>query len=365
MKRLVIGLCLVLGLVARASAQDSAVSSKMMIAPSGYGVAPESQSYTYNLQDDGTARAWLRVDGVMMPKEGGAYAIQLPPGVKGEVLAWYRENGCPEYRGLVCFWPSTNMWREVETKLEDDQLTIVIPKRKVAEQDAYIGVGIGISYAVTDVTQKEWWGRRVVVETGKPDKYVNYLSVGVYLPDGVYARNKQVGPQGWGVMFSEMMNSGARDNAPSGAPKMMAQTMLDSAGSGHVSQYKNGLMPGESYRFSFMTSTSTWKLYYREIAIAVLWTLAIAMVLAILLRLIIGKKSVWWYLALMGLLMLLFVLVGGLWVTYHFNFGGGGGNYPGPLYSVTKESRGAVDGGVVQVAEPVSESVGENVDTAQ
>lgn len=362
MKKVIVGL-LILVSVGGVRAQETNIR---MIPPPGYGAVPESQNYTYNLQEDGKARVWLRVDGVMMPREGGEYSIQLPPEVSNEVLAWYRENGCPEYRGGVCLWPSTNLWREAETLIEGDQLTVVVPKRRVVEQDAYIGVTIGISFAVSDVTQKEWWGRRVAVETGKSEQYVNYLSVGVYLPDGVYARNKQVGPQGWGVMFSEMMNLGLRDSAPSGLPKMTAQTMLDSAGSGHIAQYKNGLMPGESYRFNFMTSTSMWKLYYRELGTAVLWMVAIAMVLAFLFRLLIGKKSVWWYLILMGLLLLLFVLIGGLWMTYHFNFGGGG-NYPGPLYSVTKEGRGAVvDGDVVQMAEPVvSEPVPESGENAQ
>lgn len=330
MKKILLGFVLSLALVGRVGAQEMTAPSKLMIVPpedSRYLTTSESHSYTYDLKEDGSASVWLRIDQVALPREGGEYEIELPPGHKGEVLAWYRGNGCPEYIAGICQWQyQTGIWRSVETRLNDNLLKIIIPARKVAKQDEYQGIAIGIYFSVEDLTQKEWWGRRVVVETAKTrlGRFVNSLNLGVYLPDGLYARNKQVGPQGWGEVFSEMMMAPSRDSAPTGAAKMIAQSRLDSAGNGHVFQYKEMVAPGESYRFSFMTATSMWRLYTRELGNALLWVVGIAVVLSLILHLIIGKKPLGWYFALTGLLILLFVMVGGLWVTYHYNLVSGG-----------------------------------------
>ena len=315
-------LALLVGLlsVTQVGAQDAMPVEKML-----YSVQPESHSYTVNLKEDGTSRAWLRMESIVFPRAGGEYRINLPSLASEDVLAWYRESGCAKYRGDMCAWDYLNVWKEVEVKKADSgEWVIVIPPRKVDERSFNAGGAIGITYLTQDLTEKRWWGREVKVSTASTKDFVNYVNIGVFLPDGVYGRSKQAGPAGWGMIVSEMGSMGAREQTPDGTPKMMASTMLDSVGGGHIFRSKTGVMPGESYSFNFMTSTSIWKLYYQEIASALGWVGGIAIVLALLLFLLIRRKPLVWYLAVTMLLLVLFGLVVGLWVNFQFNFGSGG-----------------------------------------
>lgn len=318
MKKWIVGLLLFVS-VGRVGAQET-VSKYLM--PDYY--SPQSHSYTVNLKEDGTSRVWLRIDAVFLPREGGEYKIKLPNLENEEVMAWYRESGCTKYRENVCDWNYINVWNEVVVrKGEGGEWVVVVPPRKVDERSINAGGAIGITYLTTDLTEKTWWGREVKVNTAATEDFANYVSVGVFLPDGVYGRNKQKGPQGWGAMVSEMGSMGARESAPDGAPKMLASTMLDSAGNGNIYRSWSGMMPGESYSFSFMSSTSIWKLYYQEVMLTMGWVGGIALVLSLLLFLLIRRKSIWWYLVVTALFLLLFAMIVGLWFTFQFNFGAG------------------------------------------
>ncbi|MFH1244468.1 MAG: hypothetical protein V1487_02785 [bacterium] len=340
MRKLVVGILIGLLVVSRASAQEIMK----------YPTSPESQNYTYVVKEDGTARAWLRADSVVVPLSGGEYQLTLPDNYKGEVLGWYRENGCPEYVNYICTWRGGNSWKEAKVKVENGELNLTIPERKIAKQDETTPVTIGISFATEDITTKRWWGREVGVATAKPKQFVAYLSVGVYMPDGVYVRDTQQGPAGWGQAMSEMMGASGMRADNTNFAKMAAPTMLDMAGGGQINRSWNNLMPGEDYGFKFMSSTSTWKLYAKELGWGAIWASAIAAVIALLLRMLIPKKSLGWYLGLVGLLIVLFILIGGLWVGYRFifSYGPSGGSYPMPLLRTIEKSDvgGVVDPGL-------------------
>jgi len=319
MKRWILGLLIGLLSVTPVAAQDTV--SKYLIPNS-----PQSHSYTVNLKEDGTSRVWLRIDAVVFPREGGEYKIRLPNLENEEVMAWYRESGCVKYRGNVCDWDYINVWKDVVVKKgAGGEWIVTVPPRQVDERSINAGGAIGISYLTTDLTEKMWWGRQVKVTTATTMDFVNYVNIGVFLPDGVYGRNKQKGPQGWGVMLSEIGSMGVRELAPEGAPKILASTMLDMAGNGHINRSRTGVMPGESYSFGFMSSTSIWKLYAQEIGVSLGWVLGIAVVMSLLLFLLIRRKSLGWYLAVTVLFLLLFAMLAGLWFTFQFNFGMTGG----------------------------------------
>lgn len=308
----------------RVAAQELVPAELSMRVP---GYSTESQAYTYSVKEDGTARVWMRADGVVLPIIGGEYNLTLPEGTTGEVYGWYRENGCPRYENLICIWGGGNVWQEAEVIQEGNKVTVKIPERKIAKQDESVGLSVGLVWGVGEITSKKWWGREVKVVTGKTNNFVSYLSVGVYLPEGVYGRDKQQGPGGWGANLAELSRGGG-EVAPAMDAKMAGPSILDSAGSGQIYKYRNNIAPGEDYQFSIMSSTSAWKLYWREIMVAGAWIVAIAVVLSILMYLIVGKKPWWWYVLVTLLIVILFVLIGGLWVTYRFGLSGEGGNYP-------------------------------------
>ena len=211
---------------------------------------------------------------------------------------------------------------------------LTIPERKVAARDERTPVTIGLSFQTGEVTSKKWWGREVTIVTGKPSQFVSYLTVGVSMPEGVYARDKQAGPSGWGQTIMEAMSLQSNKAAsPVADARLMATTMLDMVPNGQVVRERSNVMPGEEYKFSVMSSTERWKLYGTEIGWGVLWIAGIAIVLALILRMLIGKKSLGWYLGLVVLLAVLFVLIMGLWIGYRLTVGGvSDGRYPMPLY---------------------------------
>jgi hypothetical protein len=201
------------------------------------------------------------------------------------------------------------------------------------------------------VTDKKWWGREVLVSSGVSEDVVSSLNIGVTMPEGVYVRDWQTGPSQWATTMNEMMMGRAASS--DGMGKLMGPMALDNAGSGQISKYWSNLMPGEQYKFEFMSTTAIWKLFYREIGWAMLWILAIGVVFSLLLRMLIGKRPWVWYLGVVALLSLLLILIGGLWLTYRFSLGTGSGNYEGPVYSITKESSRSNESGDMTVTSPV------------
>ena len=305
---------------------------------------PESHSYTYSLKEDGSAVVWLRVDGVPVPEKGGEYHLILPENVTGEVLGWYRDYGCAKYDAGMCIWEGNNAWKKTEIKRNGNEIFLKIPDLKPTKLNREIPMNVGISWNVPEATTKKWWGREVAIKSAVSDEFVQYLTMGIYLPQGVYGRDKQQGPSGWGRAMNEMM--GTR-NVAMDAPfssKMASASMLDLAGSGQISRTRNNLTPREEYKFSLMSSTSVWKLYVSEMAWGVVWIFLIAIVLTLLMYMVIGRKSFWWYGALVLLIMTLLILVGGLWVSYRYTVGGG--EDPIPLYKnmeVSSPDAAAVD----------------------
>lgn len=319
------------------------VEAQEMVAPDmklGYPVNQESHSYTYVIKEDGTARVWMRIDSVVMPNEGGEYKYVLPDNTSGEVWGWYRENGCPRRVGVQCIWEGNNAWKEVEVKKVGQEITLTVPARKVAKLDESTPITLGIGYGVGDVTSKKWWGRTITITTGTGTGVVNYLGVGVYMPDGVYVRDRQQGPANWSERFNEVAMSQADMAVPAVATKMIGPSWLDMAGGGVINRYRQNLLPGEVYSFSFMSSTAWWKLFYPEMAVGVGWIIGIAVVLALLLRLLVGKKPVTWYLGVMVLIALLLLMIAGLWWTTK-SVGGGAVS---PMPAVRLEKTMSVDG---------------------
>lgn len=313
------------------------VGAQEVVAPDmklGYPVLAESHSYTYVVKEDGSARVWMRIDSVVMTKAGGEYKYILPENVAGEVWGWYRENGCPRRVRVQCIWEGNNVWKEVVVKQEGRELTLIVPVRSVASIDESTPITLGIGYGVSDVTSKKWWGREVKITTGAREEVINYLGVGVYMPDGVYVRDRQQGPTSWSERFNEVAMSQADMAVPAVATKVIGPSWLDMAGGGVISRYRQNLLPGEDYSFSFMSATSWWKLFYPEMVVGVGWIIGIAVVLALLLRLLVGKKPVSWYLGVMVLIAILLLMIAGLWWTTKSV--GGGSVSPMPAVRLDK-----------------------------
>lgn len=335
MQKLLVGLLLLIGSVGRVSAQEMMIAKPTMIRDP---LQMEYHNYSYVVKEDGSARGWLRVDGLTKMEKGGTYQITLPEGTQEGVLGWYRRDECGRYeRGLCVLYE--NQWREAEVKQDGMSVTVVIPPAKATQQPFnYQGsISVGVGYRVGDVTTKKWWGREVAVWSGISDGIVSNLNIGVTMPDGVYVRDYQTGPSQWAASMNEMMMG--RASSADGLGKLMGPMALDMAGSGAVSKNWSNLMPGEQYKLQFMSATEIWKLFNQEIGWAILWMAAIGIVFSLLLRMLVGKKPWLWYLGIVILLTLLLVLIGGLWLTYRFSLGTGGGNYPGPVYSIMNEAK--------------------------
>lgn len=324
-----------------------AQEKSLIMPPPDVFYSPETQNYTYVVRDDGSAQAWMRADGVTVPRAGGEYKFTLPEGSKGEVRAWFRENGCRQYRGEICTMYGGNEWRGLTIKNEGREITASFPERQVDERDLRVPVTVGLMYGMERVTTDKWWGREVKITTGEPSAAVSYLYVGVYVPDGVYVRDTQQGPKGWGqaiTMLARSESSAALDKAalPVGQP-----AMFDYAGGGEIYRSRPNLAPGEAYSFSFMSSSSIWKMFAKEMIWGVVWLTAIAVVFSLLLYMIVGKKSLRWYLGVMILLIILMLLVVGLWFSYQLNFGRGGGDFRIMNSEVQKMDAGVAPAGPV------------------
>lgn len=295
------------------------VSSAPMISPT-----TETHYYSYSVKEDGSANVWLRIDELQTATKERIYSLELPKGTKGEAKAWYRDNvncvypmkGIEEgsigvesdlsYQRFPCI-EKTNEWQELKIKQKGDKIDVFIPKSKVATNQYNQTMSLGLSFKMENITNKKWWGREIKVETAKSENYITYESAGVDLPGGVYLRDKQSGPANWG----EMMNSTTVMSLDSrGIGDMDSQAfnplMFDSAGGGQIVRDKSNISPGENFSFVLMSATSMWKLYLKEIGFMLGGFLVLVLIAASLLRLVIGRKPLWWYMAV-TLLMAIFV----------------------------------------------------------
>lgn len=314
----------------------------------------ESQSYTYAVKDDGTATVWLRVDSVSIPLEGGEFRYTLPENATDTPKFWYRETGCSRYQGDICMYYLQN-WVEGELSMDGKTVIGTIPKRQIDARDLDIPISVGLTYSLSDVTEKHWWGRSVKIVNGTTDTITQFVNVGVYIPDGLYVRDRQQEPSGWSTTITSMLTQPASLADEKAGWERSSIPMFDYIGGGNVYRNRNNIGPGEVYSFTFMTSGTVWKLYYRELSIAALWLLGIAVVLSLLLYMLVGKKPLKWYLALVFLLFILFVLLGGMWLTSRGVPGGIVRGYPGG--PVMLDAKSALESTPVDISgtEPAAE----------
>lgn len=335
MKRILLSIFLLIASVAQGSA--IALAEPAVIRPSLAPMVQNYHSYTYVVEEDGSARVWLLMDNVQTREQAQTVRYTLPDNYTGETLAWYRENGCMEYRQDSCVYYGNTNWQPLEVQVVGRELEVSVPQAQYPGRFGENNVSFGLMFNISDATSKNWWGRTVNIRTGSSDQHVANVNVGVYLPEGLYTRDRSQGPRNWAASLSESIS--IANNRPAAGDLTSAKAMmLDRAGSGQVYRYAYNLLPGASYSFSFMSSGSLWALYYAEILVSLLWLVAIAVVIAVLLRLIVGKKPLRWYMALIGLLVLLSVLLGGLWFTFYTAFGSRyDGGYPMPMMGVAKD----------------------------
>lgn len=357
MKKLIFGVLNLLLVASPVSAQVGSSSTGMALPPEKMMLPQmlESQNYTYSVKEDGTAVVWLRVDSVTVPLEGGEFRYTLPEKATGTPKFWYRESGCARYQGQICTFYSQN-WVEGNVTLDGKKVTAQIPKREVDARDSYVPMSVGLSYSLSDITEKHWWGRTVTITNGTTDRITQYVSVGVYVPDGLYIRDRQTEPSGWGNTVTTMLSQPAAQSDEKAGWDRSSVPMFDYIGGGNVYRSRNSVGPDEVYSFNFMTSGNVWKMYYRELGTAVLWLFGIALVLSLLLYMLVGKKTLRWYLALMTLLFILFLLLGGMWLTSRSVPGGimrGYGDGP-----IMLDAKSAMESTPVDMsgAEPATES---------
>lgn len=300
-------------------------------APTIAKIAPTSENhyYSYSVKEDGSANVWLRIDELQTDTKDRKYPLELPKGAKSGAKAWYRENGggciypylmegggggTPAVESEMRYeerYPCKleyNQWKEAEVKQNENKLSITIPKSKVINNQNNRTLSLGITWKIKNVSYKKWWGREIKIETPKSENFIPYVSVGIDLPAGVYIRDKQSPPANWeefigskAVVSMESRGIGDMDS------QAFSPVMFDSAGGGQIFKDKSNLQPGESFSFMLMTATSNWKLYIKEIGLMFVGVLILILVAALLLRLIIGRKPFWWYIAV---IMLLAVFIG-------------------------------------------------------
>lgn len=306
-------------------------------------------NYSYQVEDDGGAKVWLRADNVLIPLSGGEYRLILPDNQVGDPLTWYKENGCQKYNGADCLTFGTQGWKQAEHVLSGSNLAIKIPKRNVLKPQDDVPITIGVAWVMRDITKKEWWGRRVDIKSATSDQLVSSLSIGVSFPEGVSYRDNQTKPVGWGGMMSEIVGKSSPMMGVSNTMSDYAMPyVFDNAGMGMINRYTNNLFPGDNYSFNVMTSTSIWKLYIKEILSGMVWVLAIAVVLALLLFMVIGKKSLLWYGAVVMLVSTLIILIFGLLLSFNFTFGTGGDEVF-PMYNEGGSGIGSKSQGVESI----------------
>ena len=273
----------------------------------------ESQSYTHVVNKDGTSRVWLRVDNFVVEKGGREFRYNLPEKAMGEARVWYRDDGCVRWYDKFSCAEYNPKWVEISTKMEERAVVVEVPWKDWGGNKPN-QMSIGLVYTTSDITTKTWWGRMVEITNGTTDSYVQYMNLGVYVPEGLWVRDEQSAPGGWSngvtAMFAQPMAIRDEKAAWYGG----ATTMFDSIGGGELIRERRNLAPGESYSFEFMSSGKNYLLYYKEIGQAVLWLLAISVVVTLLLYMLVGKKPLWWYGALVLLLFTLMILVAGLWI---------------------------------------------------
>lgn len=300
------------------------------IMPSPIASRDEVHQYSVLVKDNGSANAFLLVNNLGFGGKGGLYRLTFPEGAIGPVKAWYVDNGvwtkCIQplgasegmYRPDPCY-EAVRTWVPIENITEEgDSVTVTIPPTKGH-------VSLGITWKLTDVTDRKWWGRKVTIVTPMVDRFVSDTSVSVDFPDGIYVRDKSVGPTNWGDMESGVMMS----QPGSGMEAGMAFTpdTFDRLGSaGDVVKSMSNLAPGETYSFSLLTATSRWKLFVPEITTMLGVAVALALVVSLLLRLLIGRKPFWWYLSVVILLLLLAAMT--LWLMRMYTALFPGQNYP-------------------------------------
>lgn len=279
----------------------------------------EVHQYSVLVKDNGSASAFFLVSNLGLDRKGGSYRLTLPEGATGPVNAWYVDEGVVQkciqplmegstdgvmYPRVPCY-EAVRTWVPIEEMTQEgDSITMFVPPTKGH-------VSLGVTWKLSDVTSKNWWGRKVTITTPVVDHFVAYVNVSVDFPDGVYVRDKAVGPVRWGDMETGVMMS----QPGSGMNEKIAFTpeMFDRiGGAGEVFKSTSNLAPGDVYSFTLLTATNRWKLFVPEIATMLGVAVALALVVSLLLRLLIGKKPFWWYLAVVVLLLLLAGMV--LWL---------------------------------------------------
>lgn len=269
-----------------------------------------AHTLSVSVLENGRANVYLLVNEINPSKEIQEYVLDLPPGAEGEVSAWFVDNGILQkciqplgeidmsiYPPVPC-WESVRTWTQAEVSREGNRLRITIPKTKGHAT-------LGIMWSEANVTTKHWWGRTVTIRTPSVNHFLSFTNVAVSFPDGVYVRDKAVGPSNWGDMTTGVaMSQGSNMMETKG----FTPQMFDRVGStGDLWKNKSNLAPGESYAFTVQTATSRWKLFIPEIATMLGVATALVLVVSILLRLLIGRKPFWWY---ASVVLLMVVLVG-------------------------------------------------------
>lgn len=293
----------------------------------------EVHQYSVLVKDNGSANTFFLVNNLGVDRKGGTYQLTLPKGATGPVNAWYVDEGVmrkciqPLMEGAAqdamyvmppCY-EAVRTWVPIENVVQEgDSVTVIVPPTKGH-------VSLGVTWKLSDVTEKNWWGRKVTITTPVVDHFVSYVNVSVDFPDGVYVRDKAVGPVRWGDMESGVMMS----QPGSGMNEKMAfiPEMFDRiGGAGDVFKSTSNVAPGDAYSFTLLTATNRWKLFVPEIATMIGVSVALALVVSLLLRLLIGKKPFWWYLSVITLLLLLAGMT--VWLLRMYTALFPGQNYP-------------------------------------
>lgn len=312
----------------------------------------ESHQYTVIVREDGSAVVMLLVPIMTPDGKGTPYMLTLPEGVVGNLRAWSRQDSvdtCVSPMGIdtpameypaegiardamyLCRQGSIASWIEqTDIAQYGNSVTIPLPKTKQP-------LILGMRWEMGNLTKSSWWGRTISFRSSMVEHFVSYVSVALDVPDGVYLRDKSMGPARWGDMSSGITMS--QQSAGMDAKTAFIPSMFDRIGGGDIVKSAQNLGPLEPYSFSVTSATSRWKLFILELTTMAAGVVAFIVVASLLLRLIVGKKPLWWYVSVVGLCAVLIGLI--FWLIYMYRAVSFGQNEYPVIYK--QEMSGAVD----------------------
>lgn len=242
-------------------------------------VAATSEAYTLYLDNEGDARVFVRVEGVQIGVEGGIFSYKLPNRTETPLNARYKDNGCERDDRDICIRNDFfGKWKNTEFIIDQDELKVMIPPRKVSEPDIPIGIDVGLDYSQKSVITRQWWGSVVDINLGTNTDVVKDRRIGVYLPSDHYPISFGLNKNSWReLIYAIGQVSKGEESSSSVYDGALATDLLDMTGNGLITKVETSLEEGSSI---------TWRVYAFHTLFA--WLLLVGLIALTIISVIVG-----------------------------------------------------------------------------